>query len=313
MYFLLLSLSPLSHSWSYSKANPLQPWNGEYLKTSESAAFLKTRLRGFKRSRRGNFIAGDIVFTLANTQTQQNYTFSQGVQGRGQPKWIWRIPAGSYYLKKISLIDNAGRTLIYRGKGDKIFYMKQYYLSNLGFWTMRPGSKSSIILTIKKAPPYYKHKFSHHAFVALLDGLSGNIQKILGGNSVIKEATNNFGTKDEVRAVFTSSRQVAMFYKINLGRHNKYAPTILKTIQNQEINFRSCYTDALESAPKLSGNVKFLFGINKSNGLIEEIKKRGGSIKNQEMIKCLYYNLGLMQFPVALHMKGTITFIFKVQ
>ena len=184
-------------------------------------------------------------------------------------------------------------------------------MSNLGYWTIKPVGKSKLGVSIAPYKANYKHPHDHDTFVAVIDGLSGKVQKKLGGSQILRDAQDNFGSQGEARASFTHTRQIGMYYQINLGRNNRFAKTILKAIQNQEITFRTCFMDALEINPDLQRQSKIFLPVAKANGAIDKVKHQGGSIKNKKMVQCLYYNLGAMQFPLSRNIGGSITFIFK--
>jgi hypothetical protein len=290
---------------------PAERWSGEYLRKSHGALFIYLDLANFKRSSRGRNITGDIVITLKHTGSDHTIQIHQTQQAAGQPQHIWKIPTGAYKILRVSLVDNVGRNRLWKGPSRQSFYVKPFDLSYFGLWTIEPKKNKWLDIEFKINKPTYSHQYQHQTFVDLIDGLSGRKIKELGGSKVIEESKDNFSTKDEARAPFATLRKISMLYKLNLGRYNRLSKKLVPTLSNQDVELRKCYADELEDDASLAGQIQFKFLISKDNGAMKKIAYSGGSLKNKRVIKCLYYKLGQMQFPVAKNIKGKITFQFK--
>lgn len=297
--------------YSVAKPAPAVAWNGQYLGKGQGAVYVNLNLKGFKRSKRGKTLLNDIVIRLKHNSSGRYYVISQQASNKAQPQYMWILPVGIYTVRRITFIDNAGLRRVFQSQ-QKTIAVSSLNLSYLGLWDISPGPKSRLKVNFKANKSRYKHQFEHQTFVALIDGLTGKEIRQLGGEEVRLQSQSNFGSQAEARAVFTEQVNVAMYYKIDLGKYNQYASSIAKTIQSQEVSFRKCYTDYLQTETG-QGSMGFRFIIEKSSGIMGGIKHIGGSLKDDKLQECLYYNLGLMQFPLSRKILGKITFLFKTQ
>ncbi len=290
---------------------PGERWNGEYLRPREGAAFVQLKLSGFKKSERGRFIVGNVIIKLKHEASGRLYQLSQGPQSGANPKDIWKLQPGSYRIQQLSFIDNVGRNRVWQGPSQQRLQVKALHLANFGLWSITPQQRNKLRLSMKSTPSRYKSAYSHASFVAVIDALTGQQQQVLGGKQVIQKSKDNYSADGDVRASFSKVRQISMRYQIDLGRQNKYAKKLMATIASRDVDLRQCYMDEVELDDKLAGQVSFKFLINAENGVMETIKYAGGSLKNKKVLRCLYYLLGQMQFPVASKLSGKISFIFS--
>lgn len=312
--FIILFAAVLAGFLSQARAKsytPILRWNGEYLSPSEGALFIRLKLSQFKKSNRGRFIVGNVIIELRNEQNKKLYQLSQGAQTGGSPSYIWKLRPGTYRLERLSLIDNVGRNRVWKGPSKQLFQVQALHLANFGLWSIIPTGKNGLNVTVSSAESNYKSSYSHESFVAVIDALSGKQQQILGGQDIIKKSKENYSGDGEVRASFSQVRQISMRYKLDLGRQNSYAKKLMATIASRDVDLRQCYMDELELNDELQGDVNFKFLISKNNGVMEKIKYAGGKLKNKKVVRCLYYLLGQMQFPVAQKLTGKISFLFS--
>lgn len=269
---------------------------------------MSLKLKGFKASRRGKSLIGDVVIKFKSRKNGKTYSLSQRAFIQKQPSHVWKLPSGDYILKKVSFIDNNGVQRTW--KKSKKFVVRGLNLSNFGTWTISPKGRRKLKIKFKVKKSRYKNTYQHESFMTVINGLTGKVQKVLGGGNVLKESSNDFGSMDEMRTSFTRTVNISMFYLLDLGRNNHYAKTIVRALQSQDLTFRNCYTSYLQRNSG-EGKVSFRFTISRSNGLMSNVRHSGGSLRDGRLVKCLQYRLGLMQFSVSRQLQGKITFQFK--
>lgn len=307
--FLLCLTSP---TLGKSKYLPAKQWSGEYLQANEGSAFIRLQLREFQRSSRGRFITGNVIIQMKNLSNQQSYQLSQSTQSKGQPQYIWKLPAASYQIEQVNIIDHEGRNRIWQGPSKTIFKVTGLSLAYFGNWVLKPGDKSKLEVEFSiDNEPNYQHQFPHQTFTYIVHGVTGQRLETLGGDDVVKKSKDNFSTNQEARASFSTIRQISMMYQLNLGRFNKLSPAVVRTLNNQDVELRNCYSDQLDLDESLAGSIRFRFKISKSDGVMDKIAYSGGSLKNEQVVRCLYYKLGQMQFPISTKLQGQITFQFS--
>jgi len=302
-----------SPSIAKGKYLPASQWTGEYLQTNESAAFIRLQLQDFQRSSRGRFITGNVIIQLKNMSNQQSYQLSQSTQSQGQPQFIWKLPQAIYKVEQVSLIDHEGRNRIWLGPSQVSFRADALNLSYFGSWVLKPGEGNQLIVEFKIDEPNYQHQFPHQTFAFVIHGISGQKLQELGGNALIQQSKDNFSTNREARATFSTVRQISMVYQLNLGRFHQQSQNMIRTLNNQDLELRTCYSDQLELDESLTGSVRFRFLISKTDGVMDRIVYKGGSLKNENVARCLYYKLGQMQFPISTKLQGQITFQFSIK
>lgn len=154
---------------------------------------------------------------------------------------------------------------------------------------------------------------SESSVAAVVDGFTGLIQQRIGGKKVIEDSEDEYGGANQVRATMTFTRQIAMFYALNLFRHNYLAQQVSQVLVVYDPNLRRCYTDRLEYNESLKGDVKFTFLLAKSTGTMTKIKHSGGTAGDPKLIRCMYLELGAIQFPVSENIVGEVTYTYDVR
>jgi len=114
-------------------------------------------------------------------------------------------------------------------------------------------------------------------------------------------------------ASYKVSRRIAMFYKVDLKRHNYYSPAVAQRLQAYEQVVRQCYTDRLDSVPNLKGQVTFIFSMSKATGTIDKIAREGGSLKDQAVVQCVKQRIAKINFNPPRDMLGRIQFSFAYE
>lgn len=312
-FSLMFSLLLPKVGTAKGKYLPAPQWTGEYLQAREGGVFLRIQLREFQKSDRGRFINENVIIQLKSTNSARSYQFSQTVQSQGQPKFIWKLPQGNYQIERVNIIDNEGRNRFWKGPSKQTFRVEALSLSYFGNWQLKPANKNQLEIEFQVDEANYQHQFAHQTFAYVIHGINGQRLQSLGGAEVYKQSRDNFSTREEARAVFSTVRQISMVYQLNLGGANKYSKAIVRTLNSRDVELRNCYSEQLELNDSLSGSVRFRFQMSETNGVMERIGYSGGSLKNEQVIRCLYYKLGQLQFPIASKITGQITFQFSTK
>lgn len=291
---------------------PLEPWNGELLPKDFGGFYVKIRLQGFKKNARGVFISSNVFIHLQEVSQGKKYMLSQpvGMDTTGQQR-VWKIPAGNYFVQKLNLTDNVGLTRTWFSRGKPQIAIRHLILSNLGNLVLAPGQGKTLTALFQPTPDQFVNTFQHDVFAAVMDGYTQKVQKKLGGADLFAKAEDDFSTGNEARAAFSMQRQISMLYKVDLGQEQRYSKSIVGTLASQDLDLRTCYMDQLDRDASLQGQVNFRFQVNKSDGLMQNIKFQNGTLKSKKVVECLFYTLGKMQFPIAKNLQGQLTFYFN--
>lgn len=291
-------------------------WNGEYFGKHQGAVYFKIGLKDFPASAQTKFLTGSIQVTVVDLLKHKSYVISYSLQDVDEaPRDLWKFSSGKYAVASIVMIDTFGVRRTYRGvKGAKSFTVKRQCVSNLGIWTISPTGKDGLTARFDMAPNSYRETGDKagSSVAAVLDGFTGLMQEKIGGKKVQNGAEANYAD-GEMRTTVTFTRQISMFFKLDLMRHNVHAPSIAQVLQVYDAPFRLCYTDRLEVNDALKGDVTFTFLLSKSTGTMAKIKQTGGSLNDPKLAQCLYYELAQIQFPVPENMIGELTYIYDVR
>lgn len=299
----------------------LQDWKGELFQQNQGGLFVKVVQRGFNASAQTKFLTGNVQIALVNLLDGKTYALMAEPASEGlppaRPRQLWKAPSGKYEITQITMVDTfgTGRQWTPAGGKRKLVVVRRQCLSNFGLWTLSPDASSGLKVTFASSPNTYKEEGSKKdsSVAAVLDGFSGLIQEALGGKKVLLGVQNDYGKASELRKTVTFSRQIAMFYKLDLFRHNSHARQISAVLQTYEPNFRRCYTDRLGDDGTLRGDVKFTFLLSKQTGTMAKLKNTGGSMPDPKVAECMYLELGQIQFPVPENMVGELTYTYDVK
>ncbi len=311
-----LTLSLFGTSEAIAKDTLLEEWRGEIFYAKQGGFYLKARLKGFKASEQTKLITTPIKFSFQNIISKKTYSFSHKLGDiTGQPGQVWKIPSGKYKVRRIELVDMEGKKRVWRPKRRISFLIKKSSISNLGYWLIKPNSNKGLWVGRKMISNSYSEKRpkSESTVYAVIDGYSGLVQEFFAGKKAIAESKLAVEPKKDLGATFRSSRQIAMFYRLNLFKHNRYAKQIISVLDVNDAAMRRCYLDLLELQENAKGRVKFSVLLSRKTGTMQKIKLRGGNIRQPKFIECLYYELSHLSFPVKESMIGELEYTFDVR
>ncbi len=296
----------------------MNAWNGEFFDSKQGGLYIRLGLKGFRGSSQTSYLTGSVQVVVVDLLKSQPYLISLDPMTSPQeaPRQLWKSPSGKYEIRQITMVDAAGVKRVWRDSAEKkSFSVKRQCLSNLGIWMLSPVGKNGLAVEFKStANTYYEDGAKKDSSVAVvLDGFSGLIQEKFGGKKVLQGAEDNHAGKNEIRATLKFTRQIAMFFSLNLFRHNVYAKQVANVLTVYDPNFRRCYTDRLDFDDTLRGDIKFTFLLSKQTGTMSKIKATGGSLADPKLIECLYKELGHIQFPAPDNMVGELAYTFDTK
>ena len=314
--FLTLSLVLVSSSSAEVKAaNALavKQWNGEYFKEREGGVYLKTALLDFPKA-----VTSNIQVTLFGIIQQQRFTFSNSqVERSAPPREIWKVPSGKYKIERIELVDHMGtkRSWVATSTEVKTIIVPRVMLSNLGLWTIRPAGAQGLSVKFEMTENTYSEKNSakDSSVAAVVNGFTGSIQKVLGGKKVIEGADRGYSDDKILRATASFTRQIAMFYRVDLFKHNKYAKDVTAALSAFDAKIRDCYVRALTANATLKGDLVFQIIASAKTGTIRQARKSKGTVSDGAMADCIVGELQQIPMPIQENMLGELTFIFEVK
>ncbi len=309
----LLATWALLQAWAQNLYTPLELWRGEYLQANQGAFYVRLKLQDFKSSSRGQSITTNVFIHLVDERQNKRYVLSQALGEETDPLQIWKIPQGHYTMQKLTLNDNTGRTRQWLSPGKPQITIRKFFLTNMGLVTLSPFEKTGLKLRFQSQPNLYQNSYAHESFIGVVDGYTNKAQAKLGGKEVMINAQKEYSSANEARAVFSHKRDIQMIYRINLVNAPQLNARVAQTFANQDLDLRRCYMEELDRNEALRGNASFRFQIARSDGTMQKIAYRGGSLKSNRVVQCLYFNMGKMQFPIATDVAGDINFFFNYQ
>jgi len=297
----------------FSQAVAVKEWKGEYFSRKEGGLFVKTIASGFRVPALAN-----VQVTVYGIIQQKYYTFSNTqVTPDAAPREIWKLPSGKYQVSRIDFTDGAGVRRMWLAKQDKpiSFLIPRVMLSNLGLWTLSPEGVSGLGVKFETAPNTYieKNPKKDSSVAAVINGFTGSIQQIIGGKQVVDAADKGYSDQNSIRATASFTRQIAMFYKVNLFKHNRYSKDVLGSLAAFDANLRSCYTVALEKNSALKGDLVLQILASAKTGTIRQATRSKGTISDGAMIDCILAEIQQIPMPVQENMVGELTFMFEAK
>ena len=118
---------------------------------------------------------------------------------------------------------------------------------------------------------------------------------------------------DDIRVGFRDKKRLAMIYRIDLKRNNRFASKFQKAIAKNDAQLRSCYSEGLARNEDLSGSVQFNFMYSRKNKTFQVLKVARKSLSDEKMVECVYWKLAGITFPVDYDIPGQLTFIFSTK
>jgi hypothetical protein len=292
-------------------------WKGEYFDQKQGGVYLKMQLSGFPGGATSNVITGNIQIALYNILQESTYILSYSQTGiSGPPRQIWKIPTGKYLIQQITLVDaNGGRRLWQPTQERRTVVVARQCLSNLGLWSIGPSSQAGMNIAFNMTPNSYVEEGpkGESSVAAVVDGFTGRIQQVFGGKSVIEKAKTEYADANEMRTTVRMTRQIAMFFKLDLFQNNAYAREIAGVLSAIDPNLRQCYIRHLEDNPQARGTMNFGFILSKDTGQMKKLRLTGGTMNDPTMTECLTQEMSITQFPAKENMIGELSFTFQVQ
>lgn len=310
LFLVALLITPQSGS---AQALAIKEWKGEYFKRREGGLFVKTIATGFQGSATAN-----VQITLFGILQQKLFTFSNSQTSLDvYPKEIWKLASGKYRVERIDFVDSAGVRRVWTAKPESpvAILVPRVMLSNLGVWYISPQGANGLSVKFSAAPNTYRENgaLKDSSVAAVVNGFTGSIQQVIGGKQVLDGAENDYSDKKTLRASTSFTRQIAMFYKADLFKHNKYRKDLMAALSAFDGHLRSCYTTALDRASSLKGDVVLQILASAKTGTIRQARKSKGSISDGAMIDCMINELQQVPMPIQENMVGELTFMFDVK
>jgi hypothetical protein len=310
---LVAALAPLSAS---AAPPSLAEWKGEYFEKRQGALYLKVGLKGFKASKQSSSTVTNVQITITNLLKKRDFLVSHELQDvEAGPRTVWKLPSGKYTVKQLEMVDAAGVRRTWKATKKRAFSVKRLCISNLGLWTLSPKGEDGLSVKFAMVANSYRETGSKKdsSVAAVVNGFNGLIQEKLAGKALLAKADDDYSSPRELRATLTFTRQIAMFYKLDLMRHNHHAREVAEVLSTFDPNLRTCYTDRLEYNDKLKGDVTFTFLLSKETGTMSKLRHTGGTADDPKLVECIYYELAKIQFPVAENMLGELTYTYDVR
>lgn len=256
--------------------------------------------------------------TLYGIIQQKYFTFSNTqVAADVAPREIWKLPSGKYQVARIDFVDHTGTNRVWLAKQVQpvSVLVPRIMLSNLGRWTMSPEGINGLAVKFDMVPNSYSEKVSpkESSVAAVINGFTGSVQQVIGGRQVVDAADKGYSDENTIRATASFTRQIGMFYKVNLFKHNKYSKDVLGALSAFDANLRTCYTSALENNGSLAGDLVLKVLASAKTGTIRQATKSKGSIADGAMIDCILTEIQQIPMPVQENMIGELTFMFETK
>jgi hypothetical protein len=303
-------LAPLSLAQVWPTALAIKEWRGEFFDKKEGGIYVKTQVTGFPGA-----VTGKVQVTLWSIIEQKFYFFSNTQSDpKAYPREIWKLPSGKYRISRVELVDDRGRLRVWQNQSSAALavLVPRIMLSNLGLWTLAPAGSDGLTVKFSMVPNSYRESGDKTAssVAAVINGFTGTIQETIGGRGVVDGASRDYSDGQMLRSKSSFTQQIAMFYKVNLFRHNRYARDLMESLTAYDRNLRVCYTQALERDNAVRGDLVFQVLVSAKTGTIRQARKSGGSIKQGPMIDCLIGELQQIPMPILENMVGELTFTF---
>lgn len=295
-------------------ANPLPIWKGEYLKKNQGAGYFNVHFSKFPESVNSKSLTHKIQMVLRHAATDRQYTASHEARNPKETSSpVWKMPTGQYYLKKIIVIDKSAVKRIWSPPSRRVLTVTSLNLSNFGLWWLSPASKSTLTVIPRMVTNTFRDSQirTKGAFDSIIDGFTGRTQQVLHGEKIIQRANRGYAGTNDMRTDLGSSRQIVMVYKLDLPKHNHFAPAVSAVISQFDAQLRTCYTDLIQDKDLTEVKVWFKFNIEKESGLIDNLTYRAKQFPNKRFRECLYYILGQIQLPIRQSIGGKISFVFR--
>jgi len=291
--------------------NLVSPWRGALLESRQGAFYVKVALEGFKSNSLTGYVAGSVQITLTNLISQSTYMFTHRVADiEGFPAEMWRLPSGKYAVSKVELTDMAGKVRIYQEPKPRTFVVARQCLANFGLWKLRPVGNQGLSVEFAMLPNSYTEegRKSESSVAAVINGESGIVQEVFAGKKRLQNPASD--GSDGLRAVVTTTRNISLFYKLDLFKHNHRARDVAAVLNSFDGKIRECYTDALDQNSALKGQLTLQFLLSPQTKTMRKLKPAGGTLSDPKVVECVVLALGQLSFPINETMIGELTYSF---
>ncbi len=310
VWFLGILMFCLIQSSVFAQATAIKEWKGEYFSKKEGGIFVKTLATGFRGAALDN-----VQVTIYSIIQQKYYTFSNSqVAAEAAPREIWKLPSGKYLVSRIDFTDPSGVNRMWLAKQAKPMpiLVPRVMLSNLGRWQISPEGVNGLTVKFEMIPNSYRESGAakESSVAAVINGFTGSVQQVIGGRQVVDAADKGYSDDNTIRATTSFTRQIGVFYGVNLFKHNKYSKDVLGALKSFDAQLRACYTSALERNSQLAGDLVLKVLASAKTGTIRQATKSKGSIADGAMIDCILGELQQIPMPVQENMIGELTFNF---
>jgi len=314
--------SPLFAQGSDRNVSLTTSWRGEFLEPTQSALYLRVAAADFLASPRDGSLIGsapmDVEVELFEIIRQRVWRIRQRIGDADEmPREMWKLPSGKYRVRRIQVVDRKGKLRFWTGpkSGGQSIVLARLCLANLGVWTIRPLGQNGLTVQFQMAPNVYIEEGpkSESSIAAVIDGFTRSVQETFGGKRLLSAAAEGYGGPQQIRATVTTTRQIAMFYKLNLFKHNQHARDVASTLAGFDAPLRGCYVSRLDARSDLRGSLTLGFLMSTTTGTMRKVRRTGGTIDDGELVGCLAAELEQILFSVPENMLGELGYTFDVQ
>lgn len=301
-----------------TRPQPAIEWRGEMLKSQEGAFYFGVRFQGFSDPVNAT---GRVEVVFENTADKRSYVLDNTVASiEGQHRELWKVPAGSYRVRRVEFIDGEGvRRVWTKGPKTQDFKVQNLTLSNFGLWTIsKKGSDGSLDLKFEEQKNSYKEARakSDSSIIAVISGFTGRVQENFAGKNLIKKTEIQAKSQSSLQSVSTTTRQISMYMALQLDQDSASIRKVLNSLSVFDPNLRSCYTRRLEDLPAdamLRGSIVFKILISDQTGLMRDIDRTGGTLSDQDIADCLVQELAQIPLHLQKTAKGELKMTFDVR
>ena len=291
---------------------PIKEWRGELMRANEGAFYWRNQLNAFRKG-----VSSNVTVTFYNIILQKNVVISQAQSPVDRfPREMWRVPSGKYAIDRIELVDGAGihRTWQRSPTAQWLVVVQRNSLSNLGIWVLSPDGATGLKAQFFPGKNLYSEEGpkKESSIAAVINGFTGIVQEVYGGNKVKAGADSNYSDVSQMRGVVTTTRQILMTYRLDLLNDNSLNKDVMGALTGFDANFRSCYSRAVNGNTSLRGNIVFKVLISDKTGTIRKLRRSGGSLTDGAVTECLVTELMQIPLPVRKNMIGELTFMFDM-
>ncbi len=275
-------------------------WNGEIVEADQGLITLYAIIIDSKvKHRQGSF-----SFHIKGRKSGLTYSVSaQTQEPKLPPNQIWKVREDTYDLVDISLADERGKNRKWKGPYSKALVVTPKAISSLGVWYLATLADDQFKVLLKPIVPKIELGKWKGSVTGLTNGFTGEFTKRYKAEAEAK----GFGFRKVIRA----TRSIDMRYGLDLFKMNTHARDMVRVIETNDGDIRSCYTDLLDKSPDSRGKLIYSFVYSGIDQGIKSLKIKENTIKNSEFQECLYFKLRGLTFPLRQSLAGELSFQFN--